>query len=96
MFITARNIIGGGDSWITDANGAPDIRTLTTGVNTLTFTMPSLDYAYKPYIECPDSVDPPIFTSMTYSGTTLTLVTSSVTSAQIAGTGCKVKIRIIK
>ena len=99
MVIGMNNIIGGGDSWIANpANGLPDVRTLTTGVNTVTFTMPSLEYGYKPYIECPDGVEPPKFTSMTYNGSTLTVVTTSVTSEQTGsgGTDCKLKIRIIK
>ena len=100
MVIGMNNIIGGGDSWIANpANGLPDVRTLTTGVNTLTFTVPSLEYGYKPWVCVADGQPAPKFTSVTFSGTTMTVVTESITEAQIGGSGgtaCKMKIRIIK
>ena len=97
MVIGMNNIIGGGDSWIVNpASGLPDVRTLTTGVNTVTFTMPNTDFGYMPWFEVPDGQDTPKYTSMRTSGTTLTVVTEAITSAQAANNGCKMKIRIIK
>ena len=97
MVISMNNIVGGGDSWIVNpASGLPDVRTLTTGVNTVTFTMPNTDFGYMPWIEVPDGLPTPTYKSMTANGTTLTVVTNEITAAQAANNGCKMKIRIIK
>ena len=99
MVISMNNVVGGGDSWVCDANGIPVVYTLTAGVNTKTFTCPSSEYGYEPYISCAADTKPPGYTSMTFNGNVCTIVTESVTTAQMggaSGTQCKLKLRIIK
>ena len=99
MVIAMNNVVGGGDNWVCDSSGAPVTHVLSAGVNTKTFTCPSTEYGYVPYIECADNVEPPSYTSMKFNGSVCTIVTSSVTTAQMGGSGgtaCKLRLRIIK
>lgn len=98
MLITANNVVGGGDSWVVDSNGIPVVHELTTGVNTVTFTLPNLNYAYCPYINSADGTEPPKYTSCTNTGNICTVVTTAVTTDQQGSGGhdCYLMMRIIK
>ena len=86
MVIAMNNVVGGGDNWVCDSSGAPVTHVLS-------------ECGYVPYIECADNVEPPSYTSMKFNGSVCTIVTSSVTTAQMGGSGgtaCKLRLRIIK
>ena len=99
MLIQATNVVGGGDSWITDTDGSPKKWELSSSAaTTLTITLPSTNWCYEPYGFSADGTEPPVYTSATISGSTLTLVCPKVTAAQqgAGGHDCYVQIRIIK
>ena len=98
MLITANNIVGGGDSWITDTDGSPKKWELAVGTNTLSITLPSTEWGYQIWAACADGQVHPKHKAPIINGTTMTVVFEGITSAQ-RGTGghdCYVQIRIIK
>ena len=97
--IVANNVVGGGDSWVCDANGIPEKKILAVGSNSVVFNIPSTEYGYEPYINAADGQAKPKWSNWAddTANLTITLTVPGVTSAQ-RGTGneCYVMMRIIK
>ena len=98
MLIGANNIIGGGDSWITDTDGSPKKWELSVGNNTLSIILPSTEWSYIPFVFTADGTKGPSGEQPTISGSIMTLQVLNVTSAQrgTSGHDCWVQIRIVK
>ena len=101
--VSALNMYSGGDDWVCDSNGIPIRRILndTSSAMTITFPMPSTEYAYEPFVNAADGEPKPKYTSFVDddANLTLTLTIPPVTQAQMGGAGgeeCYVQMRIIK